>query len=271
MAALFAVVLVPAITKAQLTLQLNSSPPCLLSTDANGAPLYGPCAASSTLNGYIQLLYRFGLGIGGILAVGMIVWGSILISISGSVDKEREGRDFITSALFGLVLLFGAYLLLNQINPSLTSLVPPSAPAVTSAAPTTQQPCNNCANISTTNAIIEIQCATIGNCQLNSSLWSKLQVAASNFHNNFPAESIAITEAYPPASQHQSTCHKNGTCADIALRPQNEQPDCSILTALLTDLSNAGLSPINEYFNAPSPCTGKKFEYTTAGNIHVNM
>ncbi|MCL4391919.1 pilin [Patescibacteria group bacterium] len=120
-AALLFVALLPPLTHA-LDLQLYSSPPCLL-TD-----VYGTCNASSSLNGYIQLLYRFGLGIGGILAVGMIVWGSILISISGSVDKEREGRDFITSALFGLALLFGAYLILNQINPNLVQLVPPSAP-----------------------------------------------------------------------------------------------------------------------------------------------
>lgn len=262
--------ILPAVTHA-LDLQLNSSPPCLLSTDANGAPLYGPCAATSSLNGYIQLIYRFGLGIGGILAVGMIVWGSILISISGSIDKEREGRDFITSALFGLALLFGAYLLLSQINPNLTSLIPPSAPAVTPTAPAAQQPCDSCTNISITSGITEIKCTT-GNCQLNSSLWSKLRVAANNFYNDSNhSGTIAVTEAYPPAAQHQSTCHQNGTCADIALRPQNEQPNCSILNALLTDLSNAGLSPVNEYFEAPSPCTGKKFEYTTGGNIHVNM
>ncbi len=144
---LAAVILLPAAVHA-LDLQLYSSPPCLL-TD-----VYGACNASSSLNGYIQLIYRFGLGIGGILAVGMIVWGSVLISISGSVDKEREGRDFITSALFGLVLLFGAYLLLNQINPSLVQLMPPSAPfAPTPAVPGGQMSpdmyANNAANLQT--------------------------------------------------------------------------------------------------------------------------
>lgn len=123
LAFLLAIVALPGITHA-VELKLYSSPPCLLTG------VYGPCQNSSTLNGYIQLLYRFGLGIGGVLAVGMIVWGSILISVSGSVDKSREGRDFITSAIFGLVLLFGAYLLLKQINPNLVDLVPPSAPGV---------------------------------------------------------------------------------------------------------------------------------------------
>lgn len=121
---LMAALYLPQITHASLDLKLYNSPPCLL-TDQ-----YGNCPDQTTLSGYIQTLYRFGLGIGGILAVGMIIFGAINISISGSVDKEKEGKSYITSALLGLLLLFGAYVLLREINPNLVQLSPPSAPQI---------------------------------------------------------------------------------------------------------------------------------------------
>ncbi len=127
----------PAVTRAAgLSLTLYNSPPCINVVN-------GVCNSvdQTTLEGYIQTLYTFALGVGGILAVGMIIWGSIYISISGSVDKEREGRSFITSALLGLVILFSAFLILKTINPNLTTLTPPSAPAVTlPSAPSGAQP-----------------------------------------------------------------------------------------------------------------------------------
>jgi len=71
---------------------------------------------------YIIRLYQFGIGIVGIIAVGMIVAGGIYISTSGAVDKRSEGKDMITSAILGIVLLFGSYIILRTINPDLVNL-----------------------------------------------------------------------------------------------------------------------------------------------------
>jgi len=109
---------------AQISLKLTNSPPCLLKN------IFGECYDPTTLEGYINLIYRFALGVGGFLALGMIIWGGILISISGSIDKTKEGRSYITSALLGLAMLFGSYLILKTINPSLTYLSPPSVETV---------------------------------------------------------------------------------------------------------------------------------------------
>ena len=84
------------------------------------------------INEYISKLYTFSLAIGGILAVLMIVSGGILFSVSGAVDKQSEGKSMILSAIFGLVLLLGSYLLLNTINPELTVLRNPGAGFITS-------------------------------------------------------------------------------------------------------------------------------------------
>jgi len=82
--------------------------------------------SSASITDYIVNLYNFGLAAGGILAVGMIVAGAIYYSISGAVDKKTEGKDMILSAIFGLVLLFGSYLILNTVNPELVTLGNPT-------------------------------------------------------------------------------------------------------------------------------------------------
>jgi len=85
---------------------------------------------SDEINVYISKLYTFGFGIGGILAVLMIVIGGIYYSVSGAVDKKSEGKEMITSALLGLLILFGSYLILQTVNPVLTELRNPTVPDI---------------------------------------------------------------------------------------------------------------------------------------------
>ncbi|MFH1192963.1 MAG: pilin [Candidatus Jorgensenbacteria bacterium] len=74
----------------------------------------------------IVRIYQFAVAIAGIMAAGMIVAGSLYISASaGSPDKQSEGKDMITSAVWGIVLLFGSYLILNTVNPRLIALEQP--------------------------------------------------------------------------------------------------------------------------------------------------
>lgn len=81
-----------------------------------------PAPSSGDLPGFIKAFYDFGLLIGGLLAIGMIAAGAVYYSISGAVDKQSEAKSMITSALLGLALLFGSYLILSNINPRLTTL-----------------------------------------------------------------------------------------------------------------------------------------------------
>jgi hypothetical protein len=65
-----------------------------------------------------------------VLAFGAVVYGGIkYIFAAGNPSGQSEGRDWITGAIWGLLLLAGAYLLLNVINPNLTNL---SLPTLTS-------------------------------------------------------------------------------------------------------------------------------------------
>ncbi|HXF44232.1 MAG TPA: pilin [Candidatus Paceibacterota bacterium] len=104
-----------------LEFDLNYTPPCI------GGEVGGNCPSDEQISGsiasYIKRIYMFSVGIAGVLAVGMIVVGAIMISVSaGNPDKQREGRDYITSALWGVALLLGSYLILRTINPRLVNL-----------------------------------------------------------------------------------------------------------------------------------------------------
>lgn len=79
----------------------------------------------------INNFYKWSLGIGAIAAIIMVIVGAINITVSGgSSDRLNEGKDRITSAIWGLVILFGAFLILNTVNPQITDLTPPSGPVV---------------------------------------------------------------------------------------------------------------------------------------------
>jgi len=72
---------------------------------------------------YVKGLYDFAMGAVGLLALGMIVYGAIEYIINaGNVSRQSEAKDRITQAIYGLVLLLGAVLILRTIRPEITSL-----------------------------------------------------------------------------------------------------------------------------------------------------
>jgi len=86
--------------------------------------------------GIISNLYQFALMIGGILAFGAIVYGGIkYVAAGGNPSSQSEGKEWIKGALWGLLLLVGASLILNTINRSITSLSFPDLPGVSNFAP----------------------------------------------------------------------------------------------------------------------------------------
>jgi len=69
---------------------------------------------------YIAALYKFFVGIAGIVAVVMISLGGFIWLFSGgSPDKISKAKELILGAIFGLLLALGSYLILYTINPQL--------------------------------------------------------------------------------------------------------------------------------------------------------
>jgi len=92
---------------------------------------------------YVRALYIWGLGIVGALAVVSIAYGGFMYLIG----KTDQGKEIISSALLGLLLLFGSWLILYTINPDLAQLkceIAPITPSGSggqpSATPSTPSP-----------------------------------------------------------------------------------------------------------------------------------
>jgi hypothetical protein len=82
--------------------------------------------AAASPAAYIARFYQFALALAGMLAFGMIIYGAIQYTVSaGNTARQKDARDRITQALWGVALLLGAWLILYTIDPKLVSLTDP--------------------------------------------------------------------------------------------------------------------------------------------------
>ena len=120
------ILLSPAVILAANT-PLRFAPPYISGVPGFAGASQDPITYGTSIQVYLVRIYQFAIGISGITAVGMIVWGAINMSIyTGRIDRYEEGKTIIYQALFGLALLFGSYLLLQTINPQIVQLKEPT-------------------------------------------------------------------------------------------------------------------------------------------------
>lgn len=82
-----------------------------------------PDANITTFPGYVNALYKFALwsvGISGLLMIS--IGGFMYFTAAGNTSKMESGKKIITDALYGLVAVLFAWVLLNEINPNLTDI-----------------------------------------------------------------------------------------------------------------------------------------------------
>ena len=90
----------------------------------------------SSPGGLVGGIYNFALLASGILAFGAIVWGGIrYITSAGNPSGQGEGKEWVKGAIYGLLLLVGAYAILNIINPAITSLSLPRLSPIPASIP----------------------------------------------------------------------------------------------------------------------------------------
>ncbi|MFA6136230.1 MAG: pilin [Candidatus Paceibacterota bacterium] len=100
---------------------------------------YPDFATASSPAEFVDQLYTYALGISASLAVMMIIYGGVKYAVNpGNQSALSDAKDIIQSSVWGIVLLAGAFLILNTVNPSLTELKNPgleTVPTSTSSAP----------------------------------------------------------------------------------------------------------------------------------------
>lgn len=76
--------------------------------------------------GLVARFYEIALALVGVTAFAVIVFAGVLYIVNASnPSKQKEAMDWIWAAVFGVVLLLGAYLLFYTINPELVELKEP--------------------------------------------------------------------------------------------------------------------------------------------------
>lgn len=74
---------------------------------------------------YIKGIYQYGLAIAGILAALVLMGGGLLWLVSGGeAGKITQSKELIIGSVTGLLILFGSYIILAEINPNLINLRP---------------------------------------------------------------------------------------------------------------------------------------------------
>jgi len=235
-------------------------------------------APTQKIGAIIANFYQFALLIGGILALGAIVWGGVKYTwAQGNPSAQSEGKEWIKAAIYGLMLLAGAYIILNTINPNLLNLnlptiqqitVPSNVPQSTSTVITTNVPgaCATSACLSLAAAGFTCKPASqqpggVSSCTADQLMINTLQCIASH-----GAPPITITEAMPPTVPHISHCHNDGCCVDVVV--SNFQ-SCNQVTALMNAVSACGATAANEYISAGCP-GATSFDTTQGNNVHIN-
>ncbi|HHD92473.1 MAG TPA: hypothetical protein ENL06_02510 [Candidatus Portnoybacteria bacterium] len=91
---------------------------------------------------YLVALYKFGTYITIAFAFLGLVYGGFVYMISGdNSGMKQHGRDYIWGAVWGLLIIFGSWTLLNTINPELVKFKLPGMEIVknTTSTPSTSQ------------------------------------------------------------------------------------------------------------------------------------
>jgi len=100
-----------------------------------------PTTTKTTLPDYIRYIFQFSLFLGALIAFGSFFYGGVrYITSAGNSSKMKDAQSQITSGILGLLILSGAYILLNTINPDLVFLKV-SLPTGTPSGRLTVNPC----------------------------------------------------------------------------------------------------------------------------------
>ena len=104
----------------------------------------------TNLEKYLPAVFNLAVGIAAGLAFVMITFGGITYAVSDSITGKEDGRKWIENALWGLLLVIGAYVILYTINPQILDFkltiprpkIEAGIPTVTPGVPMTNEQIN---------------------------------------------------------------------------------------------------------------------------------
>ena len=228
--------------------QLDTTYVPLAPLDNAGVP------ATSKLSEYIPAVFKLSIGIAAVLAFVMITFGGIMYATSDAITGKSAGREYITNALWGLLLVLGAYAILYTINPKILkfdlnlqrpTITTPAGAAVAvggtiagggtgavscqgncpfsytngSGVLVNYKDCSSCANATSFGLNIKTQQVNGTVAQINTGLGNKLK----GIQNTSGAPAFQVTETWPPTVNHAAQGQYDGTSVDVSLANPNAQ------------------------------------------------
>lgn len=104
---------------------MTGSTALALQVDWPSSPFGMSLNEGSELPQLIRYLYEWGIALGGLVAfTALLIAGIQFLTSVGNSTKMTEAKDKIQSAIIGLALLLGSWLILYTINPELTTFKP---------------------------------------------------------------------------------------------------------------------------------------------------
>lgn len=79
-------------------------------------------AEKVTMGPYVSGFFKLAIGLSAVAAVAMIVAGGFQYMSSDAISGKQAGKDRVWNAVISLVLVFAAWLILNEINPNLLNI-----------------------------------------------------------------------------------------------------------------------------------------------------
>jgi hypothetical protein len=262
---ILAVAVIPIFVFAQTKIPISTNIP-----GTNSVATEGPGA-------FVANFYEFALMIGGILAFGVIVYGGVkYMSSAGNPSGQSDAKEWIEAALLGLLLLVGAYFILNIINPQLLNLKLPVLTQLNIQAPVTPPGgvgggggnvatgCSGsgCQNLAAAGLVCK-DASQQPNKQASCSAAPQMVTTLQCIQSKVGAGNFIVSEAMPPTVAHESRCHQDGCCVDTNLTNFT----CAQAQALEKAATDCGGTAVNEY----KGCSDTKiYGTTTGGNVHIN-
>ncbi|MDQ5949128.1 MAG: hypothetical protein QG589_254 [Patescibacteria group bacterium] len=201
----------------------------------------------TNLKTYLEGMFKLLIGVSAILAFVMLVYAGFLYTTSEGVGQTTNARSKIEDAIWGLVLVIGAYAILNTINPKilefnlsikrpeLRASVQGGSVTLTRSKDIVYDSCSTCVKFS------DLQINTSGSAD-GTGIESSFAKELSTLNSSLPKYSWTVTEGWPPSINHQDPCHKNGTCVDAALK----EPTPANIIDFLNKSKSAGLNSTYE-------------------------
>ena len=201
---------------------------------------------------YVSGMIKLFIAVGASLAILFaIIGGTQYVAASINPVAKQGALEKVQNALIGLAIILSSYLVLNSIDPKLVEFNLSLAPVTSTRLEPTVSPyveqmsasscpvgvsCVPCVGCSSIPASIPNKGCGVGQCFLETSLLQKIK----NVQSLYPTlTGWRITESWPPTVKHLSSCHTNGSCAD--LNNSNGQTVPSVIKVYYDAFTAAGL------------------------------